>query len=92
MDRHIKDILQNLVKEPSLSEGYRTNKVQQFWQQKMPPSIADRTSEIKVQNQTLYLKITSAALKNELFNSREKIIDLVNEFLGETAIIKVVLL
>ena len=90
MDLHIKDVLKNLVNDSSLSQGYQSNKVEQFWNERMPHSIASRTTNASVKGSTLHLTISSAALKNELFNSKAKIIDMLNEHLGSQLIKEVV--
>ena len=90
MDLHIKDVLKNLVNDSSISQGYQSNKVEQFWNEHMPQSISSRTTKTVVKGNTLHLTINSAALKNELFNSKAKIIDLINEHLGTQLINEVV--
>ena len=90
MDLHIKDVLKNLVNDSSLSQGYQSNKVEMFWNERMPQSIVSRTTRTAVKGNTLHLTINSAALKNELFNSKAKIIDLINEHLGTQLINEVV--
>lgn len=81
MDLHIKDVLKNLVNDSSLSSGFHGSKIEQFWSKRMPQSITDRTTSIKLRGKNLHLHISSAALKNELFNSKAKIIEMLNEHL-----------
>ncbi len=90
MDLHIKDVLKNLVNDSSLSQGYQSHKVEQFWNERMPQSIVSRTTKAAIKGNTFHLTINSAALKNELFNSKAKIIDLINEHLGTQLIKEVV--
>ena len=81
MDVHIKDVLKNLVNDSSLSTGIHGSKIELFWNNKMPKSISERTTSIKLKGEILHLHITSAALKNELFNSKRRIIEMLNEHL-----------
>ncbi len=90
MDLHIKDVLKNMVSESKISQGYYSSKIQVYWQSQMPKSISERTSKIYLRDNKLHLTITSAALKNELFNSKTKIISLVNDYLNEDLISEVV--
>ena len=84
MDLHIKDVLKNMVtSESKISEGYFGSKMETYWMTNMPKSISDRTSKISLRNGIVYLTITSAALKNELFNSKQKIVSLLNDYLNE---------
>jgi hypothetical protein len=86
MDLHIKDVLKNLVNDSSISQGYQSNRVEQFWNERMPKSIVSRTTKTQVRGSTLHLTIDSAALRNELFNSKVKIINMINDHLGSQLI------
>jgi len=90
MDLHIKDVLKNLVNDSSLSSGYHGSKIEQFWSERMPQSITDRTTAIKLKGTCLHLYISSAALKNELFNSKNKIVDMLNTHLEGNYVSEVV--
>ncbi|HET6244940.1 MAG: DUF721 domain-containing protein [Bacteroidetes bacterium] len=52
------------------------------WEKLMGVTVAKRTKEIVIKNKTLYLKIESSALKDELSYSKEKIKDLINKEAG----------
>jgi hypothetical protein len=57
----------------------------------MGKTIAKYTDKIEIINQTLFISSTVAPLKNELLYQKEKIIERVNEALGEKVIQEVVI-
>ena len=56
------------------------------WEKLMGTAIAKRTKDISIKNKTLYLKIDSAALKDELFYSKEKIKEIINKEAGQVIV------
>ena len=54
-------------------------------------TIAKYTDKIEIINQTLFISSTVAPLKNELLYQKEKIIERVNDALGEKVIKEVVI-
>jgi hypothetical protein len=54
--------------------------------------ISKLTKEAKVKNKTLYLKISSAALKNELFYKKEDLVNRINRDLNCEALETIVFL
>ena len=57
----------------------------------MGKTIAKYTDKIQIINKTLFITSTVAQLKHELLYQKVKIIDRVNEALGETVITEVVI-
>ena len=91
MDFHIKDVLKQYIKRGKISNGIYTQRISQFWNLEMGKSIVSRTDKIVYKDHNLFISINSAALKQELFNSREKVKELVNEYLGEEIVETVVI-
>jgi hypothetical protein len=52
----------------------------------MGPTVANRTTDIKIFNKKLFVWLNSASLRQELFQEREKIIKLLNEETGSVVI------
>jgi predicted nucleic acid-binding Zn ribbon protein len=61
------------------------------WEKIVGPMIAKHTTELRIHKRKLYIKLDSAALRNELFYAREKIRKMMNKEAGEEAIDEVVL-
>jgi hypothetical protein len=66
-------------------------KVEQHWNNTMSPSILRHTKDIKVYRGKLYISVTSAPLREELSYGKVKILDMMNEHLGEEYLSGVVL-
>ena len=89
-EQSLADVLKQLTNQPKLKKPLYLSKVQSSWETLMGKSIAVYTKEIRIQRNTLYLTIESASLRNELSLNKEKIINLINEELGEPYIHAVV--
>jgi hypothetical protein len=57
----------------------------------MGPAIQKYTTAIKLQNDTLYVQLSSSVLREELSYGKEKIIRMLNEELGKDLVKKLVL-
>ena len=88
---HIGDALKNFVSKSRLKNGIRAVQIEEVWEQLMGKTIAKYTDKIQVINHTLYITSTVAPLKNELLYQKEKIMERVNEALGEKLIKEVVI-
>lgn len=86
MDLHIKDVLKQYVNKGSLQKGIYSQKIEAYWKANMSPSIVSRTRLVQFNKGILTLKFDSSPLKNELFNNRDRIKDLVNEHLQEKVV------
>jgi len=61
------------------------------WEEVMGKTVAKYTDKIQIINATLFISTNVAPLKNELLYQKEKIIERVNEALGEKTIKEVVI-
>ena len=86
MDLHIKDVLKQYVNKGSLKHGLYTQKINDYWHEQMSPSIVSRTKSIIFEKGVLTLIFDSSPLKNELFNNRDRIKELINTHLEEEVI------
>jgi len=90
-DQPIAEVLKELmVKNNWKSKIYQT-KVKEIWVLKMGPSISSYTREIKLRGKKLFISISSAPLRQELAYSKTKIINLINEGLGEEYVLDVII-
>ncbi|MCC6289367.1 MAG: DUF721 domain-containing protein [Chitinophagaceae bacterium] len=69
-------------------QGFQITEV---WEQIMGKTIAKYTEKIEIIQHTLFISTTVAPLKNELLYQKDKIIQRVNEALGENLIREVVI-
>jgi len=87
----MQDALQQFLKQSRLKSGIHAVQIEDVWEKIMGKTIAKYTDKIKIVNQTLFIESQVAPLKNELMYQKEKIIERVNEALGETVIKEVVI-
>ena len=89
--KNIKLIIDNFIDNNSLSGGLNNVKIQGLWKKTMGPNINSYTTEINLKNKTLYVNLSSSVLRQELSYGKQKIIDLLNDEIGETIVTKIVL-
>ena len=87
----MQDAIQQFLKQSKLKSGLQAVRIEDIWEQIMGKTIAKYTDKIQIINHTLFITSTVAQLKHELLYQKEKIIDRVNEVLGEKVINDVVI-
>lgn len=70
------------LKEEHLEHTYKQKRLITNWEKIMGKTIASRTTTIFFKNKTLFVKLSSAPLKQELQNSKAKFMDLVTQEMG----------
>lgn len=90
MEVSIGDALKDFLKKSRLKSGVQAMQVEDAWEKIMGKTIANYTDKIEIKNSTLFISTNVAPLKNELLYQKEKIIQRVNEALGEKVITEVV--
>ena len=87
----IGEALKEFLKSSKLKSGIQALQIEDAWEKIMGKTIARYTDKIEIINSTLFISSTVAPLKNELLYQKEKIIERVNEALGERVIKEVVI-
>jgi hypothetical protein len=87
----LQDAIQQFLKKSRLKSGIQALRIEDVWEEVMGKTIAKYTNKIQIINSTLFITTTVAPLKNELLYQKEKIIERVNEALGEKTIKEVVI-
>ena len=65
--------------------------VKKAWFELMNNGVANYTTDVSLRKKTLYIKLSSPALKEELSYGKEKLIKLINERLKENVVEKIIL-
>lgn len=86
----LKDAIAQFLAQSRLRQGIQAMRIEDIWEEIMGKTIAKYTEKIQVINNTLFITTSVAPLKNELIYQKEKIIERVNEALGERIIKEVV--
>ena len=72
-------LIKSYIKENNLENGLENIEVNNLWYETMKNGIANYTTDLTLKNGTLYIKLKSSALREELSYGKEKIIKLLNE-------------
>jgi predicted nucleic acid-binding Zn ribbon protein len=85
------EALQHFMRHSRMKGNMQALQITDVWEQIMGATIAKYTESIQISNKTLFITTSVAPLRNELFYQKEKIIQRVNEALGENVINEVVI-
>jgi len=87
----IAEALKEFVQTNKLEHGLDKVHVAEAWENLMGKGVNNYTTAIQLQKETLYIKLSSSVLREELSYGKEKIIRMLNESLGKELIKKLVL-
>ena len=87
----IDSLIKFFIKENNLRNGLETVEVKDLWYKLMENGVANYTTDITLNNGTLYIKLKSSVLREELSYGKEKMVKLLNEKLKKDRIKKIVL-
>ena len=85
------DALKYFLAKSRLKGSIQALQIEDVWEQIMGKTIAKYTDKIQIYSGTLYITTSMAPLKQELLFQKDKIIQRVNEALGENVIKDVVI-
>jgi hypothetical protein len=87
----IGEALKQFLNKSKLKNGIRAVQIESVWEQLMGKTIARYTDKIEIINSTLFIRTSVGPLKQELVYQKDKIIERVNEEMGERVIQNVVI-
>lgn len=87
----MQDAIQQFLKNSRLKGSIQALQIEDIWENIMGKTIAKYTDKIQIINHTLFISTQVGPLKNELLYQKDKIIERVNEALGEKVIKEVVI-
>ena len=85
------DAMRFFLNKSRLKGSIQALQIEDVWENLMGKTIAKYTNKIQIQGKTLYITTTMAPLKQELLYQKEKIIQRVNEALGDNVVNQVVI-
>ena len=88
--QHIKQVIAALRKDRKLKKGLEKAQIKKLWRDLMSETIDKYTSEITYDKGILTVYLTSSAMREELNRGKDKIVNLINQELGEDLIEKIV--
>jgi len=87
----ISEVLQQFIQVNKLEAGMDKIDVEQAWKSLMGNGVNSYTQEVVLKGSTLYVKLTSAVLRQELSYGKDKIIKMLNEELRKDIVTNLVL-
>lgn len=87
----ISDVLQQFIQVNKLESGMDKIDVEQAWKSLMGNGVNSYTQEVVLKGSTLYVKLTSSVLREELSYGKDKIIKMLNEELRKDVVTNLVL-
>jgi len=85
------DALKSFLSKSRLKGAVQAMQIEEVWENMMGKTIARYTDTIRIHGNILYITTTVAPLKQELLYQKEKILQRVNEALGENIVKEVVI-
>jgi Dna[CI] antecedent, DciA len=82
----ISEVLQQFIQVNRLEAGMDKIDVEQAWKNLMGNGVNSYTQEVILKGTTLYVKLTSAVLREELSYGKQKIIVMLNEELRKEVV------
>jgi predicted nucleic acid-binding Zn ribbon protein len=85
------DALKKFLNQSQIKGSIQALQIEEVWEQIMGKTVARYTDKIQIHGHTLYVNTTIAPLRQELMYQKDKIVQRVNEALGENVIKEVVI-
>ena len=86
----IGDVIHYFLRQQGLESPLNEYRLVQAWDDMVGPAIARYTDNLYIKNQTLYVHLTSAVLRQELMMARELLIKNLNRAVGAQVIVNIV--
>ncbi len=83
------DIVRLFMRQEGLETPYNQYRLINSWEEVMGQGIARFTGEMFIKNQTLFVKITSPVVKNDLMMARQSIVKKLNDAVGSQVIAEI---
>lgn len=91
-DKTLKEAMEQMLKVYRLKHKYDETYAVSSWEEVVGKAVANRTKEIFIREQKLYLRIESSVVKNELKMMRQQIIERLNEKAGAEVVLEMIFL
>jgi len=91
MGQNLKDSIKAFLKQNNLEDKLAEVSVKASWKKLMGTAIDGHTTSIVLRNKKLHLTFDSAVLKQELSYSKSKVIQQMNEELGDEVIEEIII-
>ncbi len=90
-EEKLSDTIGDFINQDKIKPKYFQTSINSVWKELMGEMVAGYTSSIKVSGNKLILVITSGPLKHELAYNKDKLINKINERMGEDYIKEIII-
>ncbi|WP_430974721.1 DUF721 domain-containing protein [Zeaxanthinibacter enoshimensis] len=90
-DQSLGGILKDFIKDNKLQGGINRINAEEAWKDTMGPGVNNYTTGVVFRNDTLFVSLSSSVLREELSLGKSKIVQMLNEAIGQDLIKKIVL-
>ncbi len=90
-EQHVSSLLDAFLKAYRLETGIKAHRIEDAWESVMGAPIARYTENVSFREGTLYVSLSSPALRQELQYGLSKILKSFQEEFGEQSVTKIVL-
>ncbi len=87
----VKDLMQSFIKENNLTKGMQKLQIEEVWEKLMGSGVISYTEGVQLQNKTLIVRLSSSVLREELSYGKDKIIQMINQEMGEELVSRLML-
>jgi len=88
-EQPIGEVIKELLNNYDITSKFNEAHVITSWDKLMGPSVTKYTVKIEVEKRILFVKLSNAALKQELSYARQKIKKMLNDEVGEEVLLDV---
>lgn len=89
--RSLSDVLQEVLDLQNLSTRLNETKLIEAWPDIVGKNVADQTKQLYIKNNTLFIHVKSAIVRNELMLMRDALTKKLNDHVGKTVIKNIIL-
>ena len=91
-EQTLKEAIQELLDAYKLKEGIQESQLIHSWDRIAGQYVAKNPESLSIRNKTLYVRLNSPALKNELSFARSSLVESLNKAVGQEVITGIVFL
>ncbi len=82
----LKDLIPGMLRENKLQKGMDQIHVKEAWIEVMGQGVANYTESVILKNHTVFVKLSSAALREELQYGQDKIVKMMDTALAQVSV------
>ncbi len=81
-EHSLQEVIEQLLDQYRLRDKLNEVRIRKAWEDTMGNAICNRTTDIRIKSEILYISVSSAPLREELQFQKTRILELMNKELG----------